>query len=254
MTRTTRFKLMTCFVLLTGSFAAAEEETDEVVEKVAVRNRLFSVEGRWEAGVSAGFSLLPRLTDHYNFNASVAYNVKDWLGIELRGGYALSMHSDVANQLQDEWVSSSTIPATDATDLWEMTGHGVVGVRFQPIYGKLNLMSELPVHFQLYLWAGGGAGYLKRESLVICQEKSGPTTCGSFLKESRVSPLVSLALGFRFFLPFQGHSLKLEVRDWSFMDQYQTNIDRATGTGGLPSPEAGITNLVQIDVGYAFIF
>ena len=68
-----------------------------------------------------------------------------------------------------------------------------------------------------------------------------------------MSPLVSLALGFRFFVA-QQHSVKLEVRDWSYLDSFQINVDRATGTGGTPSPNAGITNLVQFDLGYAFIF
>lgn len=251
MTRTT-LKLISCLVLTAG-VAFADEESDELVEKVAVRNRLFSVAGRWEVGANVGFTLLGKLTEHFNFNASVAYNPTDWLGLELRGGYARSMHTSIADDLQDVRLKKAQV--TDAADLWELTGHGVLGLRFQPIYGKINLMAELPIHFQLYLWAGGGAGYLKRESVALCEGKPTETGCGEggFLREGRISPLVSLALGFRFFLPFQGHSIKLEVRDWSFLDQYRMNVDRATGTGGMTN-SAGITNLVQIDLGYAFIF
>lgn len=253
MTRTT-LNLMSCLVLLTAGAAFAEEEADELVEKVAVRNRLFSVEGRWELGGNVGFSILSRLTDHYNLNVSVAYNAKDWFGLELRGGYAISRHTSLADQIQTDFFANNTISkANDAADLWELTAHGVVGARFQPIYGKINLMSELPVHFQFYLWAGGGVGYLKRESMVLCAQKISARECGEFLTENKVSPLVSLALGFRFFV-VQGHSIKLEVRDWSYLDSYQVNVDRATGTGGMSSPNAGITNLVQFDLGYAFIF
>ena len=79
MTRTT-LNLMSCLVLMTAQAAFAEDETEELVEKVAVRNRLFSVQGRWELGGNVGFSLLTKLTDHYNFNLSVAYNPKEWLG------------------------------------------------------------------------------------------------------------------------------------------------------------------------------
>lgn len=253
MTRTT-LNLMGCLVLLTAGAAFAEDETDQLVEKVAVRNRLFSVEGRWEVGANAGFSILSRLTDHYNLNASVAYNPKDWFGLELRVGYAISRHTSLADQIQTDFFANNTISkANDAADLWEMTANGVVGARFQPIYGKINLMSELPVHFQFYLWAGGGVGYLKRESMVLCAQKVSARECGAFLTENKVSPLVSLALGFRFFIA-QQHSVKFEVRDWSYLDSYQVNVDRATGTGGMNSPNAGITNLVQFDVGYAFIF
>ena len=253
MNRTTRY-LMSCLVLLTAGAAFAEDETDQLVEKVAVRNRLFSVEGRWEVGANVGFSILSRLTDHYNLNASVAYNAKDWFGLELRGGYAISRHTSLADQIQTDFFANNTISkANDAADLWEMTANGVVGARFQPIYGKINLMSELPIHFQFYLWAGGGAGFLKRESMVLCAQKTSARECGAFQVDYKVSPLVSLALGFRFFIA-QQHSVKFEVRDWSYLDSYQINIDRATGTGGMDSPNAGITNLVQFDVGYAFIF
>jgi len=101
MTRTT-LNLMGCLVLLTAGAAFAEDETDQLVEKVAVRNRLFSVEGRWEVGANAGFSILSRLTDHYNLNASVAYNPKDWFGLELRVGYAISRHTSLADQIQTD--------------------------------------------------------------------------------------------------------------------------------------------------------
>ncbi len=253
MTRTT-LNLMSCLVLMTAQAAFAEDETEELVEKVAVRNRLFSVEGRWELGGNVGFSLLSRLTDHYNFNVSVAFNPKDWLGLELRGGYALSRHTSLADQIQTDFFANNTISrANDAADLWELTAHGVFGIRFQPIYGKINLMSELPIHFQFYVWAGGGVGALKRESMVLCAERVSARECGQFLTQNKVSPLVSIALGFRFFI-MQQHSVKIEVRDWSYLDSFQINVDRATGTGGMDSPNAGITNLVQFDLGYAFIF
>lgn len=252
MTRTTR-NLMSCLVLMTAG-AAFAQETDELVEKVAVRNRLFSVAGRWEIGGNVGFSILSRLTDHYNLNVSVAVNPVDWFGVELRGGYAISKHTSLADQIQTDFFANNTISkANDAADLWQLTAHGVVGARFQPFYGKLNLMSELPIHFQFYLWAGGGVGYLKRESMVLCAQRVSARECGAFLTENKVSPLVSLALGFRFFV-IQGHSVKIEVRDWSYLDSFQINVDRATGAGGVSSPNAGITNLVQFDLGYAFIF
>ncbi len=253
MTRTT-LNLMSCLVLMTAQAAFAEDETQELVEKVAVRNRLFSVQGKWELGGNVGFSLLSRLTDHYNFNVSVAYNPKDWLGLEVRGGYALSRHTSLADQIQTDFFANNTsTKAADAADLWQLTAHGVFGIRFQPIYGKINLMSELPIHFQFYVWAGGGVAALKRQSMVLCATRVSARECGEFLTENKVSPLVSIALGFRFFV-IQGHSVKVEVRDWSYLDSFLVNIDKATGQGGTPSPNAGITNLVQFDLGYAFIF
>ncbi|MFO0599001.1 MAG: outer membrane beta-barrel domain-containing protein [Myxococcaceae bacterium] len=253
--------LMSCLVL-SASAALADEEGEALVEKTAVRNRLFSVEGRFEVGANVGFTLLSRLTEHYNLNASVGWNVKDWFALEARGGYAISRHTSLADQIQQDFFANTTISkANDAADLWEMTGHGVVGFRFQPIYGKLNLVAELPVHFQLYFALDGGVAALKRESMVLCVNKVSNRECGAFYTENKVSPLVSMALGFRFFLGSETHhSIRFEVRDWSYLDSFFVNVDRASSSagnptaGGMPSPNAGITNLVQIDLGYAFIF
>jgi outer membrane beta-barrel protein len=272
MTRTT-LNLMSCLVLLSAISArtAFAKEDEEIVEKVAVRNRLFSVAGRWEVGANVGFSLLPKLTDHYNLNASVAVNPKDWLGIELRGGYAISRLTSLATQIQEDFfTSTSSKEADDAADIWRMSWNVVAGIRFQPIYGKINLMSELPIHFQFYLWVGGGVTGLTRESMVICPDRAAclayfddPSLATPFATETKVSPLVSIALGFRFFLPFSGHSIKFEARDWSYLDSFQENIPRTcttgvrgcpTATAGAASPNAGITNLVQFDLGYSFIF
>jgi outer membrane beta-barrel protein len=251
--------LMSCLVLLSAG-AALAEESGELVEKVAVRNRLFSVAQRWEVGANVGFTLLTRLTDHYNLNLSGAYNVTDWLAFELRGGYAISRLTSLAQQIQQDFYGNTSISrASDAADLWQMTGNAVIGARFQPIYGKINLLAELPVHFQLYLWAGGGAALLKQESLVLCSVRVSPRECGEFVTDNKVSPLVSLALGFRFFAG-QHHSVKLEARNWSYLDSFYIDVDRAAANPGNPtaggrlSPNAGITNLVQVDLGYSFIF
>ncbi len=255
----------------TALAAEAEEQVEaDLVEKVVVRNRLFNVANRWELGGNVGLSLLSRLTEHYNLNLSLAYNVTDWLGVELRGGYAISVHTSLANQIQNDFaINSSISTANDLADLWEMTANAVIGARFQPIYGKVNLIAELPIHFQFYVWVGGGMGIFRQESVALCAEKSG-STCNSFLTEVKPGPLVSIALGFRFFFatsaPVPGeksqgqHSFKLEARDWSYLDSYYVGVDRASATsanptaGGQLSPNAGITNLVQFDIGYSYIF
>lgn len=268
-------------VLLTASGAFAAEG-GELVEKVAVRNRLYTVAGRWEIGGNVGIAILSRLTDHYNLNLSGAYNFTDWLGIELRAGYAISAHTSLAKQIQSDFYSTnSQSKASDLSDAWMMKANAIVGLRFQPIYGKINLMAELPVHFQLYGWLGGGAGMFSHESITNCpggltQSANGVkpksascTDTSAFFSEDKVSPIVSFALGFRFFVPGttsagnvvgQKHSIKLEVRDWSFLDSYYVNVDRVQTSaanptaGGMLSPNAGITNLVMVDIGYSFIF
>lgn len=272
MNRTT-LRIIGCLaVAMMSTQARADDEDAALVEKVAVRNRLYSVAGRWELGANVGISLLPRLTEHYNLNLAVGINVADWLAFELRGGYAISRHTSLADDVASKFFANTSISKIkDLADLWQMAHNAVLGVRFQPIYGKLNLTAEVPVHFQLYVWVGGGAGLFKRESLVICGNHSGSDCGDNYFVQGlsagdiggAIKPVVSLALGFRFFIA-NHHAIKLEARDWSYLDSYYEGIDRATlvgsdeaaiqRAGGQLSPNAGITNLVQFDLGYSFIF
>ena len=137
-----------------------------------------------------------------------------------------------------------------------MGANGAVGLRWAPIYGKLSLMGELAVHFQLYAWLGVGAAQLHRESLVYCLGRSG-ATCQSFVTEDRVSVIGPGALGLRFFLA-DHHAIKVEVRDYSYPDRYLENIVLADALAnrptGDPARNPGLTNLVQLDMGYSFVF
>ncbi len=247
--------------MASASSSVAPNDDSSLVEKVAVRNRLFTVDKRFELGVNVGLTFLSRLTEHYTFNLSGAYNVTDWFAVEARLGYAYSRHTSTADDVSAQFLASAAkSKIDDLSDMWEMTAHGVVGVRFQPIYGKINLVSDLAIHFQVYGWLGGGAALFKRESPLICVQKSG-NTCSQYFTQNQVGPVVSLALGFRFFIPTtQNHSIHLEFRDWSYLDSYYQNVDRATASvanqtaGGTLSPNAGVTNLTQWDIGYQYIF
>jgi outer membrane beta-barrel protein len=265
-----------CLLLaLTSTTALAQQQAsgEELVEKVVVRNRLYNVKGRFEVGANFGFSMLAKLVDHYNLNVSAGYNFMDALAAELRVGYAITQHTGLATDISEKFFAQSktAVPnATDLTDLWEMNFNAIVGLRWQPVYGKLGLMAELPVHFQFYLWVGGGVAMLSRTSVVICnREGKNPETnknaCLQFLQgedgtsPSRVGPLVSLAVGFRFFLT-DNHVVRFEFRDWSWIDSYLENASRtgalqaSNPTGNGTPVSSNITNLVQLDLGYTFIF
>ena len=265
--RTAMTRKVPLLLALLTALVAQAAFGQELIEKVVVRNRLYSMKGKFEVGLNGGFTLLSRLTDNINVNASAAYNIEDTLGFELRAGYGISRHTSLANQIADDFAANPSIKtADDLSELWEMTANGAIGIRWAPIYGKISLMAELPVHFQFYVWVGGGGALLKRESIVYCQEEgrddTGAKVCAAFLTESKFSPVVSAALGARFFVTPK-HTVRLEVRDWSYPDSYLLGINRAAamasgaGSGvvtGEPAKNPGIINLVQIDVGYSYVF
>jgi outer membrane beta-barrel protein len=243
--------------------ASAADADTALVEKAVVRNRLFTTSGRFELGLNLGFSLLSRLTDHYLFDATVAFNISEVFAIEILAGWAYSTHTSLADDVASKFAMNNAKTADDLSDLWEMTVNGTIGVRWQPIYGKIGIFSEYPLHFQFYVALGAGGALLKRTSVVICNHKTG-STCDEYFTESRGSFVATGSAGFRFFVPVVGfhHSIRLEVRDYLYPDQYYTGVDRAAAlanpagdpTGGGKLVQAGVTNLVQFHIGYAYLF
>jgi outer membrane beta-barrel protein len=234
-----------------------------VLEGTAVRNRLYRLQSRFELAPSVGLGLAPHLTNHVNLAVSAAYNLADAWAIELRAGYSLSGHTATADQIGRNFLELDPAQRLRTTDdlsgLWELKGNGLLGVRWAPIYGKLSLFSEVPLHFQAYLWAGGGAGQLHRESVVYCRQVTSRDAgaCSDWLKENAIRALGSAAVGFRFFTSHSG-LIKFELRDYIFRDSFLTSIDRMVAERGeptgTPASSPGFTNLFTFELGYAFIF
>ena len=269
------FRWLLVSLVALAAFPAAADEASDLVEQDAVRNRLFHVDGRWEVGADVGLTLVSRLTEHYNFTASVAYNLMESFAVELRGGYALSRHTGLAQRIADQFYKEQNAGGmgpkntvfNDLSDSFEIKANFLLGARWQPIYGKVSLLAELPVHFQLYLWAGVGGALLSKESILVCNgagTKVDPATgatvaaCATPYTENKFGPLASVAIGFRFFVT-ERNSFKIELRDYAFFDSYLTDVKYAqaftspTG-GGTPATVAGVTNLIMFDLGYAFVF
>jgi outer membrane beta-barrel protein len=255
--------------------AASAWAEPEPSESAAVSHRLFEARGRWELGAHVGAPVMSFLVDTYTFELAVAYNPLEWLGVELRGGYALSRNNALAAQVAAKTYQLTSTTVDELSGTWGMGANGLLGVRFQPIYGKLNLWADLPVHFQIYLWVGGGLAALSRTSPMLClypkTSSADPQQCvvtqggvtrvqwSAYLTQRRLSPLVSLALGMRLFLA-QHHALALEVRSWSYPDAYYLGVVRGavsptnpTVGGGL-APNPGFTHLAQVELGYVVMF
>lgn len=264
--------LASMILALTALSAAGQQE--QTLEGVVVRNRLYQPAGNLELSPSVGVSMLTYLTAHYTLDLGVAYNLFDTFAVEGRAGYAFSRQTGLARSISESFLNRDDKKVTDELeDLWRMNLHAIGGLRWAPVYGKLSLMAEVPTHFQAYLWAGGGVASFKRQSLIqcaqvvnrdlgICDNRSDPLDRSSasenfWVKETRVSPVVSAAVGLRFFA-FERHGVKFELRDWVFRDAYRVALNRddweAGKETGTLATSPGLTHLVQFDIGYTFLF
>jgi outer membrane beta-barrel protein len=273
------------FALLACALAPLPVQAAEP-EKVVVRNRKYASDGKFEVTANAGFAVATNLTNHTNFLLGFGYNLTENWELQVEGGYAISSHTDVAD------IASATIvkddPKTaskfvdDFSNLWQMSWNVTAAVRWTPLYGKINIAGELPVHFQFYLLLGGGVGGMFRDSLVYCigqRPTSGAVSCttgdpgqsddGSYhlqsLHEKAIKPVILGGFGMKlFFTDWLG--IRVELRDMAFPDSYRKNINRALAgddTGALNGGQAsqgddasspGFTHLVFAQVGAVFTF
>ncbi len=250
------------FALVAPATAQAQRD-DEIIDRVVVRNRKHSVWNTLEIAPSVGISLVNRMTQQYNFQLGIGFNFSEQWALDVRGGYALGGLTSVGEEARTRRQQFMAVePVDEFQDLWRMTWQALVMPRWSPIYGKLNVVTELPIHFQAYLTAGGGMAGLEAESVVYCQAGNPDAIdCSGFLKEQRQSFVVAAGLGFRFFVT-EGVGLRLELLDMMYPDQYRAGVDlrnaRAEVEGSKPGEgtvtDSGLTNVLFFNIGATLNF
>lgn len=242
---------------LCGSTAAFASE--DPPKLYAVENRVFPLAKRWEVGVYGSAKLVQTLTTQFEVGGGLAYNFNEYFALELRGGYGISSHTSLAKRITSLLASNQNITKIDDfRDVREMRGNAIIGVRFTPLYGKFNLFEVIPVHLQLFFWAGGGVAFLERQSFVICVGGiTSDGTCKDPLSEKPIAPMFSVAVGVRAIF-LRHHAIFISVRDYGFPDSFYTGVTRQEITASKPTANGtqvnGLTNLVVADFGYSFVF
>ena len=98
----------------------------------------------------------------------------------------------------------------------QMRGGALVMARLAPIYGKLSLAAELPVHFQAYLLAGAGGAAFRHESVNLCAAPGdGVCAPGDYQSTSFLRPIGEAGAGMRVYLG-QRWSLRAELRGFFY--------------------------------------
>ena len=235
-----------------------------------IKNRLFHVGGRAELSLGITTAVNARFTSVLGGLAAFDYNFTEWLALEGDGLYGYTSLTDLAQRVREKLK----VPKSDATpqsrigdevsNMGQMQWGGSLGVRFAPVYGKMSIFAEVPLHFQFYLLAGVGASGLKYESLNFCVARAGPTSsvCNAYRADSAVGLTGQLGLGMRVFLA-DSIAVKLELRDFIYSDNYLTGVDLSAGSkcassltdpacGTAASPGAVTTALFSGGVSYLF--
>jgi outer membrane beta-barrel protein len=199
-----------------------------------VSGHLFLKKGRFEISPSATLSLRDAFFRKYILGASVTYFPMETLGVGLRAGYAIPTVSgsaqicnftDSGDGLITRGCRAPLFDELDGTAPGQMTLLGGADVQWAPIYGKISLLAETFVHFDMYGVAGAS----------VVQYR-GPS--GGVGSTSQMTAGANLGIGFRFFLN-RYMTLRTEVRDLIY-------VEKAV------SPSTTLRNQLLFELGFSF--
>jgi outer membrane beta-barrel protein len=233
--------------LLAAPQAAEAQEiqiTGPLAGAPAVRRLRLYREGRVELAIGPGFTLLDEYKRTIFLSGRLQYNVFDWLGIGVFGGFspdALSLNTDLTDKIESTPAPRNSRTATNLPDdgarargqqFEDQTGKmgwmATPQLTFSPFRGKLALFQKLFIDTDLYVHGGvafvgvkergdcGGAGQ------VAC------TAAASFQTIDRVAIAPSFGLGLTLY-PSDFISVNIEYRAFPF--SYNRGGFDSRGTG-----------------------
>jgi outer membrane beta-barrel protein len=238
------------------ALAASGARAEEIVygpdgAPTVVQRKLHSMTGRWEAGASFAIALNNALIDQVGGVVSLSYHPNEWLDL---GAEALLNHTGLSALAYN--VRQGQRPRTDGQTSDEFRNDnqlrlgGFAVARVAPIYGKLNLASELRVHFQAFLLGGAGVAQVHRESINLCANE-GTGVCQSFQQSDALTGMGIAGAGLRFYFN-QRWSLLSEVRGYFFGSSYKRGNDLTQPSSGAPSHY--IAAIATFTGGMSFLF
>jgi len=239
--------LLLGLVLASSAFAqqTTEQEAGDVSEvdraaqgplreRIApVSGKLFSKGGRFEISPSVTLSLADPFFTKYVFGGALTYHLIDSLAIGLRGGYSLPTISSAAQICTTETTGTNTVRGCRSPLFEEVNGRAPGQIRllagadlqWAPIYGKVSLLAERFIHFDLY--AVGG---------VAAVQYIGPTA-------TNIGPNLTVGgnvgVGMRFFVN-SWVSVRAELRDLIYVENVQ------------PVPDTQLRNQLLFELGVSF--
>ncbi|QSQ27921.1 outer membrane beta-barrel domain-containing protein [Pyxidicoccus parkwayensis] len=187
-----------------------------------VSGHLFLKKGRFEFSPSATLSLRDAFFSKYIFGGSLTYHPLETLGVGLRLGYALNSvagaaqictFTDGTDGNSTRGCKSPTMNELDGQAPGQLKLLAGADVQWAPIYGKLSLLAEKFVSFDLYGIAGA--------SLV---QYRGPDLANtdSAVAKSYMTPGGNVGVGARFFFN-RWVTLRTEVRDLIYVEKSRTS-------------------------------
>ncbi|MGE6762553.1 outer membrane beta-barrel domain-containing protein [Corallococcus interemptor] len=208
-----------------------------------VSGHMFLKKGRFELSPSASITIRDAFYKKYLFGGTFTYFPMETLGVGVRGGFALNSVAGSAQICtftpgEGGDTRGCRAPRKDELDGYapgQMTLMGGVDVQWAPIYGKLSLLAEKFVHFDMYGVVGASVVQYKGPAT---SELDGSTIAGS---QSYLTAGGNIGVGLRFFFN-RWMTLRTELRDTIYQEK-----------GREPTPTY-LRNQILFELGLSFFF
>ncbi|MBM4388224.1 MAG: outer membrane beta-barrel domain-containing protein, partial [Deltaproteobacteria bacterium] len=168
-------------------------QTEEFEKNIRIiQQKSFIKKGRFEALPSFGISLNETLTSHFNTGIAVNYYFTDQISFGLSYQKYFGEMSDLATEVGDDF---QIYPEKRLINQY-IGGHAA----YTPIYGKLLVVDNFIVYYDLYVTAGAGATKTAKRT----QHFTG-----------------NIGIGMKFFV-FKFLALNVEFNDYIYNENFQS--------------------------------
>ena len=192
-----------------------------------VSGHVFLHKGRFEISPLASVSLKDPFFTKYVFGAALLYHPWETVAIGVRGAYSIPTVSSVLNICSGAGCGPPIMNDITGRAPGEITLFAGADVYWAPIYGKISLLAEQFLHFDLYGLVGAAV-----------VQYHGPTDTGG---AAMLAPAADIGLGARVFVN-RWLTARAEIRDVAHFEEL-----------------AGTNNLSQqhqllVELGVSFFF
>ena len=220
-----------------------------------VQNRFFLKEGRFEIAPIFGYIPNNPMVKRYTGGVLGAYHLSETFAVEGAFLYSPDLGTSDLKGLTNTLVQiahegSGQIDFQQPID--KMILGATFAARWAPVYGKINLIGERVLNFDLYGIAGLGMLSVSKYYAKYDESKAGTGEAPTFLEKQGAEPMVTpnLGLGFNFFLS-QSVALKLDARSYLYVGQ---NPDYTPGSQATDDTTKRLYNNFVASTGVSVFF
>ena len=195
----------------------------------AVQNRFFLKEGRFEVAPTLGYVPNNPFAKRYVGGISFGYHFSEVLGVEGTFNYSPDLLEGDLKGLTSTLVQIAKGGEDSFQQpLDKVTLAASFGVTYAPIYGKINILGERVVNFDVYGFLGlGMISKVNYNAQYNEDGADGGHVVQLVSQGNEVSPSPTIGIGGNFFIN-QSVAFKLDTRFQTYVDnvpQYDVNID-----------------------------